>query len=73
MKQNETISVALSDAAAVLKENHNSEKVPSLTIMTPHRVGYPDEKDAPPMSVKLHSAEVRALYNFLHGYYSAND
>ena len=74
MKQNETISVALSDASAVLKENSNTEtvKVPALTIMTPHRVGYPDQKDDPPMSVKLHASEVRALYDFMHGYYSAN-
>jgi len=25
------------------------------------------------MSVKLSCSEVRALYDFLHGYYSAND
>ena len=75
MKQHEAISAALSDASAVLKENSNTEtvKVPSLTIMTPHRVGYPDQKDDPAMSVKLHASEVRALYDFLHGYYSAND
>lgn len=75
MKQHETISAALSDASAVLKENSYTEavKVPSLTIMTPHRVGYPEQKDDPPMSVKLHESEVRALYDFLHGYYSAND
>lgn len=72
MKQNETIAAALSDASAVLQECSNTEehKLPRLTIMTPHRVGYTDQKDDPPMSVKLNCSEVRSLYDFLHGYYS---
>lgn len=75
MKQDEIIATALSDASAVLKEcsNMDEDKIPQLTIMTPHRVGYPDQKDEPPMSVKLNCSEVRKLYDFLHGYYSGND
>ena len=75
MKQFEKRAAALSDASAVLQECSNMEdsKLPRVTIMTPHRVGYPDQKDDPPMSVTLQHSEVKALYEFLHEYYSESE
>lgn len=71
MKQGRSIAAALSDASALITERSPQKTVqsPSLTIMTPHRVGTPDQNDDPPMSVKLYGSEVRALYEFLHRYY----
>lgn len=71
MKQFESKSVSLSDAAAVIYERSNTDnrKLPVLTIMTPFRPGQAEDRDVPPASVRLENAEVEMLYKFLDDYY----
>lgn len=72
MKQGESKTINIGDGAAVIYECSNTEthKIPRLTIMTPFRLGDPDQKDEPSQSIILAGDAPRQLYEFLKCYFA---